>query len=343
MAPARKLDPARPVGSDPRMLDTITGLFLQNVLSPPVLFFALGLGAAAIRSDLEFPAPMTKALNLYLLFAIGFKGGSAMQHAGLSLDAVRAVVAAAVLSSVLPLGIFPLVRRALGPETGAAVAATYGSVSAVTFMAGAALLVEREVAYGGHMVAAMAVMEFPAIVVAVMLARRYGTPDGGGAGLGHLLREALTNGTVVLLIGSLLIGAATTERGIDVTRPLWSDLFQGVLCFYLLDLGLLAGRNARDLFAAGRAAIITGLLFPPCGAAAGLAAAWLAGLSRGDAFLLTTMAASGSYIAVPAAMRLVLPDARPSVYVPMALALTFPLNIALGLPLYWLVVEAAWR
>ena len=343
-----------------------SNLWASNLLSPPILFFALGLAAALVRSDLKVPKAFTKIMSLYLLFAIGFKGGNMLSQSGLTHEGVMAMLAAAILSAVTPLWLFPILRKKLGIATAAGVAATYGSVSAVTFIAATAMLREKGIDFGGHMVAAMVIMEFPALIVGVLLARwldptlaQQPTPADEArdrparrrpastrdpapahhAGLGGALREALTNGSVVLLIGSLLIGALTTDKGREVTAPLWNELFYGVLCFYLLDLGLVAGRGFKNVLKGGTLIVATALLFPPVNGAVGLGLSLLFGLSAGDGFLMMVMAASASYIAAPAALRIALPQARASVYVPMALTLTFPLNILVGLPLYWIIAQ----
>lgn len=329
-------------------------VWLLNLLSPPVLFFALGVAAVAIRSDLALPEQIKSALSLYLLFAIGFKGGAMLRASGFTYDGVAAMVIAGLLSAATPLWLFPLLRGRLGSATAGGVAATYGSVSAVTFMAAVTMLGERGVAYGGHMVAAMVIMEFPALIVGVLLARAMddgrraadplgGTPLPGGQrpSLAAAMRAAASNGPIVLLVGSMLVGAVTTDEGRKITEPMWKELFIGILCFYLLDLGLVAGRGVKDIRRAGLTAVATGLLFPPVNAAIGLGLSLLVGLSAGDAFLLMVMAASASYIAAPAALRIALPEAQVSVYVPMALTLTFPLNIVVGLPVYWMIAQWA--
>jgi uncharacterized protein len=334
----------------PLSLAALSELWRANLLSPPILFFFLGLVAAGMRSDLRIPKAFVRTMSLYLLFTIGFAGGVKLREHGLSNEGIAALIAALVLSATTPLYVFPMLRRTLGVATSAGVAATYGSVSAVTFLAASAMLTQKEIAYGGHMVAAMALMEFPAIVVGVMLGRLFhdpakpgsGTPsphDTKSHGLLAVVRESCTNGSVVLLVGSMAVGVLTTSRGAEITAPLWKDLFYGVLCFYLLDLGLIAGRNAKHVIKAGWPVVVFALVFPLCNAMVGAALARVLHLPFGDGFLIMVMAASASYIAAPAALRLALPEAKASVYVPMALTLTFPLNILLGLPLYWAIAE----
>jgi hypothetical protein len=336
-------------------LASLAEVWKANLLSPYILFFFLGIGAALIRSDLRIPKAFARTMALYLLFTIGFKGGLELAKSGFTKESVLAITAAIVLSTLTPLYIFPLLKKRLGQATAAGVAATYGSVSAVTFIAAVSLLQQRELAYGGHMVAAMAAMEFPALIVGVMLARLGAnavTPAEPGVqtepshakphGLGSVLRESVTNGSIVLLMGSMFVGFITDSKNAALTQPLWKDLFYGILCFYLLDLGLIAGRNIKQLLKAGPFVIAMGFVIPPLNAVLGLGLAKLVGLSHGDGFLLTVMAASASYIAAPAALRIAVPQAKASIYVPMALTLTFPFNIMIGLPVYWSVCEWAW-
>ncbi len=334
----------------------LTDLWASNLLSPPILFFFLGLLAAAVRSDLVIPEAFVRTMSLYLLFTIGFAGGIKLKASGLTGEGIAALTAAFVLSCTTPLYVFPLLKKILGVPTAAGVAATYGSVSAVTFLAATAMLMQKEIAYGGHMVAAMAVMEFPAIIVGVFLGRRFATAADEQAlasvhspsahahvskksGFGHLLHEACTNGSIVLLVGSMAVGLLTTDAGATVTAPLWKDLFYGVLCFYLLDLGLVAGRNATHVIRAGWPVIAFALVFPFVNSLVGAGLAKVLGLNFADGFIIMVMAASASYIAVPAALRLALPTAQASIYVPMALTLTFPLNIVVGLPVYWVIAQ----
>ncbi|MFM7135221.1 MAG: sodium-dependent bicarbonate transport family permease [Planctomycetota bacterium] len=308
-------------------------------ISPPVLFFVLGMIAALVRSNLRVPHAVTKLMSLYLLWAIGFTGGVKIAQAGLGRDAMVAIAIGMALSAILPLAVFAILRRRLGPNDAAACAAAYGSVSAVTFLTASGILDALDIGYGGHMVAVMALMESPAIVVGILLLRRAekvsGAEEGrSGPGWGALLHEAFLNGPVLLLLGSLVIGLVTRERGFEAFKPLCKDLFNGVLVFFLLDLGLLAARRLRGFIARGWSLVGFGLVFPPVAAGVALVLAWLGGLGVGDATLLATLASSASYIAVPAAARIAMPKADPSVYIGLALAVTFPFNVVVGIPLY---------
>lgn len=312
-------------------------LVLGNLQNPPILFFALGVLATLVRSPLEIPAPVTKLIALYLLWAIGFKGGVELARGGLGGTVLPALGAGVLLAAVTPLPAFALARRRFGVHDAAALAATYGSISAVTFLTACAGLDRQGIDYGGHMVAAMALMESPAIVVAVLLRQRALARAGEHARpvpLRSLLHDALLNGPVVLLLGSLGIGALCGERGYAAMRPLCTDAFPGVLVFFLLDLGVLAGGRMRQLAEHARFLLPFATLLPLANAAAALLLARLLMLPPGDATLLAVLAASASYIAVPAAMRLSVPEAQPSIYVAAALGITFPFNVIVGLPMY---------
>jgi hypothetical protein len=320
-------------------------LILANLATPPVLFFLLGMAATLVRSDLEIPQPVTKALSLYLLFSIGMHGGAELAAAEVSWRTAAPLVAGAAASAILPLASFAVLRRRLGAADAAAVAATYGSISAVTFITAASYLDGRGIAWSGHMVAAMALMESPAILVGVLLARRAGATrdeppaNGSSGGVGALLREACLNGPVLLLLGSLAIGALAGEKGWKSVEPFAHAPFKGVLCLFLLDMGLVAARRLADLRRSGAFLLGFAALAPLAHAAVAVAVACALGLGPGDALLLVVLFASASYIAVPAALRMALPQANPGVYLPMALAVTFPLNVAVGIPLYMAVVE----
>ena len=318
-------------------------LAIANLLSPMVLFFALGLGASLARSDLTVPEAVAKLLALYLMMAIGFKGGAAVAKSGVDATLVGVMLAGVVLSALIPFIGFGLLRAStkLSAVDAAAVAAHYGSISIVTFVAATQALTTLGIAYEGYLVAVAAVMETPAILTALVLARRgreAKSHHGGEQGAGALIREIGLNGSVVMLVGSFAIGWITGERGMKAVAPFVNDLFFGMICLFLLDMGLIAGRGMREgLKTLSWPAIAFGLYMPLISAAlAGLAGLGL-GLSVGGTALLITLAASASYIAVPAAMRLALPEARPSIYLTLSLGVTFPFNLALGIPLYvWL-------
>ncbi len=320
--------------------------FLSNLSSPPLLFFFLGAAAAALRSDLEIPAPVAKFLSLYLLFAIGFKGGVALSKGNLDGAALAGLGAALLLACAVPLYAFALLKRRLGAADAAALAATYGSISAVTFVTATSYLDASGIAWGGHLVAAMALMESPAIIIGILLYRLYGGADASPReriDWGELLREACLNGSVFLIVGSMIIGWITGERGMGALSPFIGDLFIGLLCLFLLDMGIVAARRLRDLrrgqigvAGGGGSAFLLGFAvgLPLVNALVALILGRLLDLSEGDALLLVVLGASASYIAVPAALRLALPEANPSLYLPLSLAVTFPFNLLIGIPLY---------
>jgi hypothetical protein len=306
----------------------------QNLLAPPVLFFVAGALAVALRSDLEIPPPLPRLFSLYLLLAIGFRGGAELRHAGLSGDALRALGAGLAMSVAVPLVAFSVLRRRVSIPDAGAIAATYGSVSAVTFITAAAFLDRLGIPYGGHMVAALAVMESPAIVVGVLLVRLRTPAQAGRPSTSALLHDAFLNGSVFLLLASLVIGLASGARGRTALQPFTDALFPGVLCLFLLDMGMVAARRVADLRRAGAFLVGFALLAPLASAVVAVALARLAGLGAGDALLLTVLCASASYIAVPAAMRIAVPEANPGLFLPLAIGVTFPFNVAIGIPLY---------
>lgn len=316
---------------------------LGSFLNPPVLFFMLGALAVGVRSNLKIPTEIGKFLSLYLLMAIGYKGGVALHRSGLTWEVGVVLAAGILLSAMIPLAAFFILRRKLRVQDAAAIAATYGSVSAVTFVTAVAFLEKQGVSYGGHMVAVMALMESPAIIAGVLLNRHFGSRAEEHRPFRETLHEAATNGSVFLLLGSLVIGFVGGDNGKDSLKFFTEDLFKGMLAFFLLDMGILAASRLRDLKGAGWFLGVFAVLFPLFCAAVGIATALGLGMSEGDALLLAVLCAGASYIAVPAAMKLAIPDANPSIYVPMALGVTFPFNIAIGIPLYLQVIRWLWR
>ena len=318
----------------------ILSLAGQNLLTPMILSFVLGLAAALARSELSVPEAAAKMMSLYLLFAIGFKGGVAVAGHGVDAHLLTAMAGGVALSFLLPFAAFGLLRGMTGLSVvdAAAVAAHYGSISIVTFVTATSVLASQGIASEGFMVAVAAAMEAPAIVSALWLVARSGAGVRMDARLWH---EILLNGSIVLLIGSFLIGAVTGEAGMAKIEPMVVTAFQGILCLFLLDMGLVAGRGLRaSRGGLGVGVVAGGVVMPVVGAAAGLAVALLVGLSPGGTALMMTLAASASYIAVPAAMRVALPEANPSVSLTLALGITFPFNLTFGIPAYVAVAQA---
>ncbi|QPH55205.1 sodium-dependent bicarbonate transport family permease [Pontivivens ytuae] len=312
----------------------LLALAAANLTSPVVLFFALGFAAAMARSDLVVPEAVAKGISLYLLLAIGFKGGVGVAANGLDLRLGLTLLAGAVLSFAIPFIAFALLKAMtrLSVTDAAAVAAHYGSISIVTFVAMTSLLDGSGIPFEGYMVAVAAVMEAPAIFSALLIAARTGS---GRAVDGELLREVALNGSIVLLTGAFLIGWATGAEGFERIAPFIEAPFQGVLCFFLLDMGLIAARGLRGAAKQLNAGLVAfGVLMPLIGATLGIATATLLGLSVGGTAVLATLAASASYIAVPAAMRVAMPEANPGIYLTMSLGVTFPFNLTVGLAIY---------
>ncbi|MBY0420978.1 MAG: sodium-dependent bicarbonate transport family permease [Parvularculaceae bacterium] len=321
-------------------------LALSTLLSPVVLFFVLGLLAALARSELTFPEAISKGLAIYLMMAIGLKGGFEMAKSGLTPDIIRLMIAGVALSFTIPVIAFAALRATtrLDPVDAAATAAHYGSISIVTFVAATQAVEFAGLKSGGHMVAVAALMETPAIMTALLLASRGATKSATATRPGELLREVALNASVVVLVGALLIGWITGEAGEKRVGGVFITPLQGVLCLFLLDMGLAAGRGLRNGWRTLSAATIAfGVYMPLVSAALAAAAAYLLGLSAANAAIFITLAASASYIAVPAAMRLALPKARPAVYLTLSLGVTFPFNLTFGIPLYIYVAELVAR
>ncbi len=320
-------------------------LIVSNILNPPVLFFFLGMTAVFVKSDLEIPAPVPKLLSLYLLFAIGFKGGVELVKSGITQEVILTLLASVLMACTVPIYTFFILRLKLDTYDAAAIAATYGSISAVTFITASAFLGEIGIKYDGYMVAALALMESPAIIVGLILVNIFAVDKSKEKDFSwsEVLQEAFLNSSVFLLVGSLLIGVLTGEHGWKVLEPFTQGMFYGVLTFFLLDMGLVAARRIKDLQKTGIFLIAFAILIPILNAGMGLLIAKFIGMPQGDALLFAVLCASASYIAVPAAMRLTVPEANPSLYVSTALAVTFPFNIVVGIPLYLYGIELLWR
>ena len=309
---------------------------MMPLLDPAVLFFAVGLLAGVLRSDLEVPPQVARFLSLYLLMALGLKGGFALSAGGLPADGLAAIGLALVMAALVPLAGWWLLRRVAAPADALAVAAAYGSVSAVTFVTAHQQLEQLGLPPGGHMTAAMVLMESPALLIALMLRSRLATTPAHGSG-GSLLqpvREACTHGTQLLLLGALAIGWISGEHGQQTMKPFTGDLFKGLLAFFLLDMGVQVARQLGAVRQASGWLLAYAVLGPLTHALIALLLAGLVGLSTGDAAMLMVLAASASYIVVPAALRQAVPEANPALYLGLALGVTFPLNLLLGIPLY---------
>ncbi|GAB3203998.1 hypothetical protein ABID22_003239 [Pontibacter aydingkolensis] len=313
-------------------------LLIDNLTSPALLFFALGVLAVKLKSDLEIPPTSSKFISLYLLFSIGFKGGQELAHSIFTIDIIWAVLFGILLSLLIPFYCFFILKRKLSVENSGAIAAAYGSVSAVTFVTAVSFLEIQNLGFDGHMVAVMALMEAPAIIVGVVLIRLYCEEQEDSPKLGKILSHSFTNGSVMLILGSLLIGLLASDQQAQGIKPFTTDIFKGFLAIFLLDMGIVSGRKLNDFFKSGWFTSLFAVAIPFIN---GCLVAVVSGLITddiGNRFIFAVLASSASYIAVPAAMKIAVPNANPGIYLPMALAVTFPFNITLGMPVYLSII-----
>lgn len=322
----------------------ILHLFTQNLLSPAILFFALGILAGFLKSDLDVPEQISRYLSIYLMMAIGFKGGVAIAETPeINGEVIATIIAGLAVGFLQPfLGYWLLkVTTKLDSPTAAAVAAHYGSISMVTFVTATSFLGANEVMYAGYIVAVLALMEAPAILSGLFIAHRAApeTIKATEKATPKLSREIFTNGAILLLVGAFMIGWITGKPGLDKMEGFLVAPFQGILALFLLDMGLLVSRQLHLLKEFTFKLVLFGIYMPLIGTATGLSLSALIGLNVGTGLLFTVLCASASYIAVPAAMRLALPQAKAAIYVPMSLAITFPFNIVIGIPLYYALAE----
>lgn len=316
-----------------------TELLLENVTNPALLFFVLGIIAARLKSDLEIPANSSKFISLYLLFAIGFKGGQELAHSHLSLEILWSVLLGVAVACLIPLYTFFLLKRKLSIENSGAIAAAYGSVSAVTFVAAVSFLEMQKIDFGGHMVAVMAMMEAPAIIIGVLLIRIYSAEKNTTTKLGSVVMHSFTNGSVLMIVGSLIIGLLTSDQQAEGIKPFTTDIFKGFLAIFLLDMGIVSGRKLNDFLKSGWFTAVFAMVIPLVNGSLMAVASSMVTSDTGNRFLLSVLAASASYIAVPAAMKLAAPKANPGIFLPMALAVTFPVNLTIGMPLFLSIIQ----
>jgi len=313
-------------------------LLLDNLTNPALLFFFLGLFAVQIKSDLEIPDSSSKFISFYLLFAIGFKGGQELSHSVFDLEILWSMLLGIGLAIVVPIYTYFILRRKMNVQNSGAIAAAYGSISAVTFVTAVSFLEMQQIPFGGHMIAIMALMEAPSIIVGVMLMTLFSDKKQSASTSKGAVKHAVTNGSVVLILGSLVIGFLASDSQAEGIEPFTTDIFKGFLAVFLLDMGITSGKKLSSFLKHGWFAVIFAIVIPVIN---GCIVAVLSGFiteSAGNQFLFSILAASASYIAVPAAMRLAAPEANPSLYIPMALAITFPFNITFGFPLYLSVI-----
>jgi len=315
-------------------------LLADNLTNPALLFFILGLIASQMKSDLKIPENSSKFISLYLLLAIGFKGGQELAHSDYSMEILWALLLGIILAIIVPIYTFFILKLKFTVENAGAIAAAYGSVSAVTFVTAVSFLEIEQIEFGGHMVAVMALMEAPSIIVGVLLMRFCSNGKKSAKEMSGIVKHAITNGSVLLILGSLVIGFMASDAQAAGIKPFTTDIFKGFLAVFLLDMGITSGKKIGSLIRKGWFALSFSIIIPLIN---GIAIAKLSGYfleSDGDRFLISILAASASYIAVPAAMRIAAPKANPSLYLPMALAITFPFNITLGMPIYLYVIQA---
>jgi hypothetical protein len=316
---------------------------MNILLDPTILFFIFGIFAGSVKSNLEIPQPISRFLSLYLLMALGLKGGFALNKSGFTPEIAISLGLAISLAIGIPLLGYHLLKLKLDNLDAAAIAATYGSISAVTFITTTQVLDQAGISYGGHMAAAMALMESPAIIIAIILANRIRQDqsgnDRGHVSLGKILHESFTDGGQLLLLGSLVIGLISGDAGQRVMAPFSIDLFKGLLAFFLLDMGLVAAKSIGGLKGKPSISLAYAFIAPPIHAMIALGASHLFHLPLGDTILLMILAASASYIAVPAVLRHAMPEVNPALYMGMSLGVTFPLNIILGIPIYSSIVN----
>jgi hypothetical protein len=313
-------------------------LLINNLTNPAFLFFLLGIIAVRLKSDLEIPANSAKFISLYLLFSIGFKGGQELSHETFTFELIAALLFGMFISFIIPCYTFYICKRFTSVENAAAIAASYGSVSAVTFVTAVSYLEFQQLHWHGHMVAVMALMEFPAIIAGLLLYAMYQKQNEKVAFKKHI-QHALTNGSVLMIIGSLIIGYCSNPQQAEGIKPFTNDLFKGFLAIFLLDMGIESGKKLKSFFQYGWFPILFAILIPLCN---GLLFTYLAQIISSDItnrFMFGVLAASASYIAVPAAMKLAIPKADAGLYLPMALTISFPINITVGMALYYQIAQ----
>ena len=313
---------------------------MENFLDPAILFFVFGVFAGLIKSNLSIPEPLTKFLSLYLLMGLGLKGGFALNESGFNTEIIITLLIAIFLAILVPILGYNFLKHRLGRYDAAAISATYGSVSAVTFITASQFLDNNSIPYGGHMAAAMALMESPAIIIAIYFGNRasmYDKKEKNKVPTAVLIKDSLKDGAQLLLIGAMVVGFFSGKTGEQTMAPFSIDLFKGMLAFFLLDMGLQVAKNLGTILNKSKFLILYSLLGPPIHAIFALILARIFKVPLGDTVLLMILAASASYIAVPAALKYAIPKADPTLYFGMSLGITFPINILIGIPFYtWL-------
>lgn len=316
-------------------------LLFENLTNPALLFFILGVLAVKLKSDLQIPEGSSKFISLYLLFSIGFKGGQELAHSHFTMEIVWSVLFGVFIALIIPIYSYFILRRKFNIQDSGAIAAAYGSVSAVTFVTAASFLELQNMTFSGHMVAVMALMEAPAIIVGVVLIRMFDKENETNTSMLSLIKHSFTNGSVLLILGSLVIGMLASDEQALGIKPFTTDLFKGFLAIFLLDMGIVSGRKLNDFIKNGWFAVLFAIAIPLFNGCIVAIASQIVTDDIGNRFILAILAASASYIAVPAAMKIAVPKANPGLFLPMALAVTFPFNITLGMPIYLSIIMAS--
>lgn len=314
-------------------------LLVENLTNPALLFFVLGILAVYLKSDLEIPPNSSKFISLYLLFSIGFKGGQELSHEVFNNEIIWSMLFGIGISLLIPFYTFFILKRKLNVFDAGAIAASYGSVSAVTFVTAVSYLESQQLALHGHMVAIMALMESPAIIIGLVLISLYNKEKTEKINFKSVVKHSLTNGSVLLILGSLVIGYFANAKQAEGIKPFTNDLFKGFLAIFLLDMGITSGKKLKAFFSFGLYPFVFAVLVPILN---GSIFAILSSYITSDIssrFIFAILAASASYIAVPAAMKITVPKANPGLYLPMALAVTFPVNITIGMPIYFSIIQ----
>ena len=313
-------------------------LLLENLTNPALLYFILGILAVYLKSDLEIPQNSSKFISLYLLFAIGFKGGQELSHEPITGEIIWAMLFGIAISIAIPVYTFFILKRKLPVYDAGAIAAAYGSISAVTFVTAVSYLESHDMALHGYMVAIMALMESPAIIVGLIMISIFNKQKTTRIEKSTILKHSFTNGSVLLILGSLIIGYLASDKQAQGIEPFTNDLFKGFLAIFLLDMGIVSGKKIGDFLKSGWFAVLFAIIIPLINGSLVSIASQLITNDIGNRFMLSVLASSASYIAVPAAMRLAAPKSDPGLYIPMALGVTFPFNITIGMPLYYLII-----
>lgn len=315
-------------------------LLIENLTNPALLFFVLGIIAVYLKSDLQIPPNSSKFISLYLLFAIGFKGGQELSHESFTAEIGWSMLFGIFISLIIPFYTFFILKKRLSVFDAGAIAAAYGSVSAVTFVTAVSYLESHQLELHGHMVAIMALMESPAIIIGLLMISIFNQDENEIIKKRTAIKHSFTNGSVLLILGSLVIGFLADAKQAEGIKPFTNDLFKGFLAIFLLDMGITSGKKLKSFFSFGWFPIVFAIIIPLIN---GSVIAMLSGFVTDDPtnrFIFAVLAASASYIAVPASMKISVPKANPGLFLPMALAITFPVNITIGMPLYFLIVQS---